>query len=112
MSIQLSDLLQNLYGIKTFPQTNKKVDTVQDSITQIMSANPNRVSFLIVNLSANNMYISPSNDVSSTKGIYIAPNGGSISVQWDRDFELVSQPFFGIAGGADSDVFILENISI
>jgi hypothetical protein len=111
MSIQLSDLLQNLYGVKSFPQVNKKVNQVGVSAIEIMSSNPNRVSFLVVNLSANNLFISPENDVSSTKGIYIAPNGGSITVQWDRDFELVSQPFYAIAGGAASDVFILENIS-
>jgi len=112
MSIQLSDLLQNLYGIKTFPQINKTVSQVGSSAVQIMSANPNRVSFLVVNLSTNNLFISPQNDVSSTKGIYIAPSGGSITIQWDRDFELVSQPFFAIAAGAASDVYILENISI
>jgi hypothetical protein len=111
MSIQLSDLLQNLYGVTSFPQINKKVNQVGVSVVEIMSSNPNRVSFLVVNLSANNLFISPENDVSSTKGIYIAPNGGSITVQWDRDFELVSQPFYAIAGGAASDVFILENIS-
>lgn len=112
MSIQLSDLLQNLYGVKTFPQINKTVSQVGVAAIQIMSANPNRVSFLVVNLSANNLYISPLNDVASTKGIYVAPSGGSITVQWDRDFELVSMPFFAIASGAASDVFILENISI
>lgn len=111
MSIQLSDLLQNLYGVKSFPQINKLVSQVQNTVTQILSSNPNRVSFLVVNLSVNNVYISPQNDVSSTKGIYIAPSGGAISLQWDKDFELVSQPFFAIAGAINSDVFILENIS-
>jgi hypothetical protein len=81
------------------------------SVVEILSSNPNRVSILIVNLSLNNLYISPQNDVSATKGIYIAPSGGAITLQWDRDFELVSQPFFAIASGAASDVFILENIS-
>lgn len=112
MSIQLSDLLQNLYGVKTFPQVNKTTSAVGTSVTRILSSNPNRVSFLVVNLSANQMFISPEPDVSSSKGIYIAPNGGSINVQWDRDFELVSQPFFAIAGAAASEVYIIENISI
>jgi hypothetical protein len=111
MSIQLSDLLQNLYGVKSFPQVNKKASSVGTSVIEIMSSNPNRVSFLIVNLSVNNLYISPQNDVSSTKGIYIAPSGGAITLQWDKDFELVSQPFFAVASGAASSIFVLENIS-
>jgi len=111
MSIQLSDLLQNLYGVTTFPQINKMVSQVGTTVVQIMSSNPNRVSFLVVNLSANNLFISPVPDVSATKGIYIAPNGGSITMQFDIDFELVSQPFYAIAGGVTSDVYILENIS-
>lgn len=112
MSIQLSDLLQNLYGVKTFPQINKLVDEVDATVTQILSANPNRVSFTFVNLSAVNMWIGPHSDVSSTKGIFVSPNGGSITLQWDRDFELVSQPFFAIAIANNSDCYILENISI
>lgn len=112
MSIQLSEMLENLYGVKTFPQYNKVVDQVGTTVVQILKANPNRVSFLIVNLSANNLFISPLPDVASTKGIYIAPNGGSITVQWDRDFELASYAFYAIASGATSNVFVLENISI
>lgn len=112
MSITLSEFLQNLYGVKSNYQVNKRVSTVGVTAVSIMSNNPNRLSFLIINNSANNLYISPLNDVASTKGIYIAPSGGSVVLQWDRDFELVGQEWFAIASGALSNVFILENISI
>jgi hypothetical protein len=112
MSIQLSDLLQNLYGVKSFSQINKATSLVQDTVTSIMSANPNRLSFLVVNTSTANIYLSSQNDVSSTKGIYLAPLGGSIIIQWDRDFELVASQWFAIASNADSEIYILENISV
>jgi hypothetical protein len=112
MSITLNELLEGLYGVKTFHQINQTVSAIGVASIPIMKGNPNRVSFLIVNLSANAIYISPMNDVSATKGIYVAPNGGSVLMQWDRDFELVSQTFYGIAAGAASSVYILENISI
>jgi hypothetical protein len=112
MSIQLSDLLQNLYGVKSFSQINKTTSLVQDTVTSIMSANPNRLSFLVVNTSTANIYLSSQNDVSSTKGIYLAPLGGSIIMQWDRDFELVASQWFAIASNADSEIYILENISV
>jgi len=112
MSIQLSDLLQNLYGVKSTFSVNKRVDTVGVTVVSIMSANPNRLSFLFVNNSVNNIYISPINDVASTKGIYVSPGGGSVIFQWDRDFELVSSEWFAISTAAASNVFILENISV
>lgn len=111
-SISLAELTMSIYGIKTTPRINPLVSSVGASVTKIMNNNPNRVSFIIVNLSANIMYISPENDVSSSKGIILAASGGSFIVQWDRDFELVSHEWYCIAGGAASSIYILENISV
>lgn len=112
MSIQLTDLLQNLYGVKSTYRINKTTGLVQDTVTKIMTANPNRLSFLLVNTSASGIYVSPENDVSSTKGVYLAPLGGSMIMQWDRDFELVASEWFAIATSADSAIYVLENISV
>jgi hypothetical protein len=112
MSITLNQLLQGMFGINSTYQINKRTSTVGVTVESIMSNNPNRASFLIVNLSANNLYISPQNDVTATNGIYVAPGGGSAILQWDRDFELPSQEWFAIATGAASAVFILENILV
>jgi hypothetical protein len=112
MSITLHELLDQLYGIKTTQDINKTSDVVNIAPTRILSNNPNRVSFLIVNLSGNAIYIAPDNNVSTTRGIYLAANGGTAGFQWDRDFDLVSMEWFGTSTVDARDVFILENISI
>lgn len=112
MSVTLSQMLVDLYGVKSTHHLSNSGFTVGVAITNIIKANPNRLSFLIVNLSGNALYISPRPDVSAVQGIYVAPNGGNIQLTWDKDFELVSQEYFAIASGANSQIFILENISI
>ena len=105
-------MIQSLYGVKSTHKKSNTGYTVGATAVEMLKNNPNRVSFIVVNLSGNSLYMSTSPDVSSANGIYISPNGGRMILQWDVDFELVSQQWYGIATGAGSAVFILENISI
>ncbi|MDD5360452.1 MAG: hypothetical protein PHI02_09325 [Sulfurovaceae bacterium] len=112
MSVTLQKVLEDLYGVKSFYHLSDPAFTAGVAVSLCVKNNPNRLSFVVVNLSGNALYISPRNDVSAAQGIYVAPNGGSVQIIWDRDFELVSQAWYMIAAGAASSVFILENISI
>lgn len=112
MSLTLSEMIFQLYGIKSHYKKSDAGSTIGVTVDKILANNPNRLSFIIVNLSGNAMYISPNNDVSSTNGIFLAPNGGRAILQWDVDFELVSQEWFAIAAGAGSSYYLLENISL
>jgi hypothetical protein len=108
--IDTSSLIENIYGIKTRFVINDTTSAIGVASIPIASKNPNRVSILFVNLSVNSIYISPLPDVSSTKGIYLASNGGYAMFQFDKDFQMVITEWYGIATGAASNVFILENI--
>lgn len=112
MSVTLKELLNDMFGIQTFEQINKTTSDIDSTVKTILKANPNRVSFVIFNLGTAAAYISIENDVSSSKGMYIAPNGGSITVQWDRDFSLPAREWFGISSLDNQSVLILENISM
>jgi hypothetical protein len=106
----LSDLLRERFKIKTRPLVNPLVAAVGLAAIPIAQNNPDRVGFVMINLSANIVYISPLDTVLATAGIRLDANGGQVSMVWDEDFELVSQPWYGIATGAGSAVFILEII--
>jgi len=108
--IDTSTLIENIYGIKTRSVINDLVSTVGVASIPIVRKNPNRVSILFTNLSANGIYISPLPDVASTKGIYLASNGGYAMFQFDKDFQLVITEWYAIATGAASPICILENI--
>lgn len=112
MSITLHEMLQNLFGINSHQRENRTADEVNIAATRVLMADPNRLSFTIVNLSGNAIYIAPSNEVADDRGIYLAPNGGTFICQWDVDFELVSQEWFGTAAIDNSAVYVLENISM
>jgi hypothetical protein len=105
-------MIEQLYGVKSHYNRSDAGSTVGVAVSTILKNNPNRLSFIFVNLSGNAIYISPNNDVSSSDGIYIAPNGGRAILQWDVDFELVSMEWFAIAAGAGSNYYLLENISL
>lgn len=112
MSVTLHEILESLYGVKTIAKVNSVVDDVDSTVKKILNNNPNRVSVIIFNLGASPIYVSPFNDVSSTKGMYVAPLGGSIVIQWDTDFTLVSNEFYAISALDNQSVMILENISL
>jgi len=108
MSKTLSQLLQERFGVKTTYRENPKVSTVGVTAVQIVSYNPNRLGLVVINLSTNNMYVSPWLDVSSTKGILLAPLGGSLSLIWDEDYEFTANEFYAVAAAAASAIYCLE----
>lgn len=112
MSITLSELLEGLYGVKTTSRVNPYISTVSTTPTRLLANNPNRVSFIVVNMSANSLYISPTADVAATKGIFIASNGGYAIFTWDRDFELVSQEWWCVGSDVGTTLYTLENITL
>jgi len=111
MSIALHEMLSALYGVTSHIVNNPLVDEIDIAVTRFLPINPKRLSFTFVNLSVNIIYIAPSNQVAATFGIRLAPNGGMIVVQWDRDFEMVSQEWWATAAANNSAVYCLENIA-
>ncbi len=110
MALALHTMLEALFGITSFPRENPLVDEIGVAAVRFLANNPQRVSFQIVNLSANALYIATTNEVAATRGIMLGANGGIASLIWDRDFELVSHEWWGLAAGANSAVYVLENI--
>lgn len=105
----LSDLIFQMFGIRTVPRANPIVSTVGTSAIKILSENPLRTGLIIVNLSLSSLFISPTPDVSTTKGIYVSPGGGAYILKWEEDFELVSHEWYAIAGAAAQPIYVLEN---
>lgn len=113
MAIALHEMLESLFGIKSFPRENPYlVPHVANIATQqFLPYNPQRVSFVVTNLSANVIYIAPSNLVATDRGIRLAPQGGSAALTWDRDFELCSHDWYCTATVDASDFYVLENVA-
>jgi len=104
------DLLQARLGVRTTPFVNRAASSIGTTAGQTFRQDPSRVAFLFVNLSLNRIYLTPAGVPSSTNGIRVEPNGGSLAVLWEEDGEMVAWEWRGIADGAASSFFALEAI--
>lgn len=106
----VAELIQKRFGVKTTERINPVTATALTTVTKLAANNPRRTSLLIINIGSNNIYLSPSNDVSSSKGILLVSNGGSFSTAYDEDLLLPCKDWYAIASGANSNVYVLENV--
>jgi len=109
--LSTEEVLEAMLGIHTRPVDSPASSTVGTTATKLLRQNANRFSYVITNLGANPMYIGKSENVSSTSGLYIAPYGGQITVQWDKDFSYVTYEVWAISTGVANAYYTIENIS-
>jgi hypothetical protein len=105
---QLSELVYEKFGIRTRAKVNPVTASLGITAALALKSNPNRLAWLLINLSANVVYIGFSRDVSSTKGIRLNANGGQASMIWDEDFDITGWEIYGVAAGANSAIFCYE----
>jgi len=74
---------------------------------QVIGNDPERVFVLLVNLSANTIYVSFDTNVSSTNGILLAANGGSLEMDVESDLIFPIRALYALAAGAGSMLYVL-----
>jgi len=99
---------QQKMGFRSRLVINPVTDTVGTTATLSLRNNPDRIFWLIVNLSGNNGYIGWDTQVSSTKGLFIAGNGGFVSASIEEDGELVIYDVWAINQNAPGTYMIVE----
>ena len=107
----LSEVLAAKLGRDTRAEDNPLNSVIGTSVLQILRNNPDRLGFSVVNLSANTVFIGPFPDVSSTKGFFLAANGGSISLSPETDFSVIAYEWSAIADAVSSQIFVQEEIA-
>lgn len=105
------DLINKLYGVETFANLNPVVSSLTSGAAKAAQLNPNRVGLVIVNLDTNVMYALTDNSVSSTKGIVIPANGGSLILDFKDDLQLVTFDWY-LAGTGSGNFMVLENVIV
>lgn len=105
---KLTEMINNLFGIKTISRRNPIVGALAIVETQFLRSNDDRVSFLVTNLGGNNAYILNEPGVSATNGIVLTANGGFYIGKYDEDFILCGDAWYGIAPGGAVNILVLE----
>lgn len=106
--VSLHQLIDDRFGVRTRGVPNS--DNVQQSTTPglILRNNSSRLAATIVNLGTNPVFMVPEGAPSTTRGIRIGPSGGSVTLLWDEDFNLVGMEWNGVTDVGTSDLFVLE----
>jgi len=102
------EVLDRRWGVRTRPITNRLVSSLGTSVTRLIPNDPDRLAWLIVNLSGNTVYLALTRDVSSSKAILLQPSGGSAGMVIDEDFNTVTYEVWGLASAANSAIYTVE----
>ncbi len=102
----LSELISSEYG-GTY-DARGTVLPVYVAPSRVISNNPDCVSTTIVNLGANDVYLSPEPGVSSTSGVFLSAGGGSMSIDVRSDLVLAGHEWYGVSPGGDSTLFVMR----
>ena len=110
--MNLSELLDQQFKVKTRTEINQQgVTNVGTSVKKLLGNNPNRLAWIIINLSVNTLYIALTNDPSSSKGILVGANGGTASMLWNEDFEATGYEIWGLGSSTNTYVYIIEVVT-
>lgn len=82
--------------------------TVGTTVSQVVGSDPDRLGLLILNLSNNTVFIGIENNVSTTNGIRLGANGGSVAFNVTDDGMIQTRTMFGLATGAGSQIYVLS----
>jgi hypothetical protein len=72
----------------------------------ILKSDPMRYAFLLVNVSANDIYLVPRRAVVGTAGILLGANGGFFALNWRDDLVLPAVEWHAAAAGNNSAIEI------
>lgn len=100
-----AEFIEKKYG----GATAETVDVVSVGITQtaVLRNDPERVFALLVNLSLNTIYVGFDQLVSASRGVVLAPNGGTYQVDVEEDFTVPIRAHFAVATAAASNLYVL-----
>lgn len=108
----LGELLDKKFGVKTRSEINVEGQVaIGTSVVKILGNNPNRLAWIIVNLSVNTLYIALTNDPSSSKGILIGANGGTATMIWNEDFETTGWEVWAVGSASNTFTYIIEVVT-
>ncbi len=102
----LSDLIEQEFG-GAYDTAETQVPTNGTGYRAIPH-NPECVGTTIINLGANDVYLSPSSGVSSASGIFLSASGGSMSLTVRDDLVLAGHEWYAISPAGASALFVIR----
>ena len=90
------DLLEKLYGVRLYKNTQVLNDTVGTTATPIVSNDPGAVFILVDNLGTSDVVFDTDPGVTTTKGTLLAAQGGNMSWNAMQHFLMPTEAWYAI----------------
>ena len=103
--------MRDKFGVDVGCNADPVTASIGTSATKLLSSNPNRLAFTVINLGTVKVYIRPMGAASATSGIVLAAGGGSANLNWEDDFDLVGMEWSAIADAATTPILTLEVVA-
>ena len=101
----VAELVQEKYGGDF--EFDFDVVSVDTTAQCVIKSDPDRPFLLLANLSANIIYLGYDSQVSATRGLFLAANGGNYIATVDDDLLIPSLDHFAVAAGAGSNLLVV-----
>jgi len=102
-------ILTKLFGCHTRSIENPIIaNTGGVAAVLILQNNPDRLAWTLINLGANPLYVGLTNLVSAVNGIFLAANGGQVTMKYDEDFQMVGWAWWAISPAGADAIYTLE----
>ena len=106
------ELIRELLGTPTRPVENPEAQTsIGTTAVLFLRNNPNRLGFTAINLSTANLFILFDSAVSSSRGIFLTPNGGGVNFIWNEDYHWVTYDWYVVASAVTSAFHCTELVT-
>ena len=108
----LDKYIEKEYGVKVSGARAALLEDIGVAPEMVFRKNPNRIMFILVNLSANIVYTAFESGVGAAHGIRLNALGGMLSSSIRNDAALTQEEVWIVADGADSDIYGIEVVEV
>ena len=108
----LERYIEREYGVKLSGVRDALLGVIGVAAEQVFLKDPNRIMFILMNLSANIVYVAFDTAVGAAHGIRLNANGGMIASSIKDDAALTQEAVWIVADGAASDIYGIEVVEV
>ena len=108
----LENYLKKEYSVEVTGVRPAMLDEIGTTSGVVFKKNPNRIMYILVNLSANIVYAAFDGAVSATRGIRLNASGGMLGSSIKDDAALTQEELHIVADGANSAIFGIEVVEV
>ena len=108
----LDKYIEKEYGVKVSGVRPALLEAIGIAPEMVFRRNPNRIMFILVNLSVNIVYLAFESGVGAAHGIRLNAAGGMLSSTIRDDAALTQEAVWIVADGADSDIYGIEVVEV